>query len=319
VACGLAPAALAQTYITFSVSGSHFSTWPTSINLSGAVTGYWTPDNNLYLGFVRDSGGTITTFNVGNGPTFPYGINNKGSITGYAGDTGSGFVRAPNGTITLFHAEGGFTVPQAINAGGTIAGSYHTSNGPSHGFVRHPNGLITSFDPPGSTQTYPTSINEGGAVAGYYLDSTGQHGFVRESGGKISSFDVPASRTTQVTGINVHGAITGWYSPLNANKYNGFVRDREGHFTSFDPAQFTGPYGINADGTVTGDMIGQTRDGFVRTPDGTITVFTHVPCSVPAPQPRSINDLGVITGSCFTTETSFGNIFNYYLAFVRLP
>jgi len=39
-ACGLAPAAWAQTYVTFSVSGSHFSTWPTSINLNGAITGY---------------------------------------------------------------------------------------------------------------------------------------------------------------------------------------------------------------------------------------------------------------------------------------
>jgi hypothetical protein len=326
----LAPAALAETYITFDVSGTFHDTRPTSINLYGTVTGNWTPGDthNRSLGFVRDPDGTIATFSVGTGSTYPTSINNKGAITGSVvaagGNESKGFVRAPDGTITTFVAPGSnLTYAQAINAEGTIAGNYRVANGPSHGFVRHPNGVITSFDASGSGDTYLTCINERGAVAGYYLDSTGQHGFVREPGAKIISFDAPGSKT-QATGINVHGAITGYYQPASPGAGTfGFVRDPVGHFTSFDPSVLTESNSINANGAVTGQFARPSPfTGFVRSPDGAITVLQNVPCHPLLPQvtiPESINDLGVITGACLTTETSFGNAVNYYLGFVRFP
>jgi hypothetical protein len=326
----LAPAALAETYITFDVSGTFHDTRPTSINLNGTVTGNWAPGDihNRALGFVRDPRGAITTFNVGTGSTYPTSINNKGAITGSVvaagGNESEGFVRAPDGTITTFVAPGAnLTYAQAINAEGTITGNYGVANGASHGFVRHPDLMISSFDASGSGDTYPTCINERGVVAGYYLDPTGQHGFVREPGGKIIPFDGPGSKT-QVTGINVHGTITGYYQPASTGAGAfGFVRDPVGHFTSFDPSVVTEPHSINANGTVTGQFARPSPfAGFVRTPDGAITAFQSVACHPllpPVTLPESINDLGVIAGACLTTETSFGNAVNYYLRFVRLP
>jgi hypothetical protein len=295
--CGLVPAAMAQTYVTFKVNGAQY-TYPQSINRSGAITGF---------GFVRDPAGTITTIIAG----YAYSINDKGFITGYAT---SGFVRMPDGTITTFAPpESTSTVPQAINADGTVAGHFHGANGIEHGFVRYPNGLITTFDPPGGKSTYAMGINALGAITGNYSDSTGTHGFIRDAGGKFTSFDGPGSTRTQATSINVHGATTGWYTPANSPLFFGFVRGPEGKFTSFDPGHNTQPWSINDEGWTTGETgYAPPSEGFVRHPGGKITVFNVPGCDNPSTHPRSINDLGAITGWCFVGGFSG-------VGFVRIP
>jgi uncharacterized membrane protein len=279
--------------------------YPQSINRSGATTGYFVL-TGLGGGFVRDPSGTITTFGG-----LAYSINDKGAITGGAG---TGFVRAPDGTISAFTVpESTRTEPQAINADGTIAGNYYRADRTAHGFVRYPNGLITTFDPPESTGTSVTSINAVGAVAGNYSSATGPHGFVREAGGKFIWFDAPGM-WTRVTGINVHGATTGWYNPANSPRFFGFVRSPEGRFTSFDPGVHTQPWSINDEGWTTGETGsgGPPGEGFVRTPGGKVTVFNVPGCADASTHPRSINDLGAITGWCF--NAAFSSV-----GFVRLP
>ena len=80
-ALGLAAGAFCQTYVTFSVDGG---TVPNSLNERGAVTGFYF--DRILLnphGFVRDPGGTITTFDVPGSPeTRPFSINDEGAITG---------------------------------------------------------------------------------------------------------------------------------------------------------------------------------------------------------------------------------------------
>ena len=70
------------------------------INPAGVIGGYYLDGNNLAHGFVRDCGGTLTTFDAP-GPV--------------------------NGT---------YVVLNPINASGAIAGFYYDGNYVSHGFLR---------------------------------------------------------------------------------------------------------------------------------------------------------------------------------------
>ena len=113
----------------------------------------------------------------------------------------------------------------------------------------------TVFDVPGATSGPDVvGISDAGDVVGNYADSRGRHGFVRSAAGTVASFDVP-------------GAASGTF-----------------------------PTGINASGTVVGYFWTQpyTAQGFIRTSDGTITVY-NVPNSYYT-QPTAINAAGDVAG-----------------------
>jgi hypothetical protein len=104
-------------------------------------------------------------------------------------------------------------------------------------------GTFTTFDPPGSTVTNPVGITPAGAIAGYYFDASDlSHSFLRAPGGTLTPFDPPGatcSVSTQntcsvVSGINPAGVITGYYTDANFVNH-GFLRDRSGAITAFDP------------------------------------------------------------------------------------
>ena len=293
------------TFITFDFPGAIYGTTPVSMNPAGAITGYYTDPNlpALSHGFLRASDGTFTTFDVPGAVygTEPFGINNGGFITGSYGDnigSGShGFLRAPNGTFATFDAPGDaftVTVPYSINPAGTITGSYFDAHYVAHGFLRATNGTLTTFDAPGAGP--PPGIPLKGTLA---------------------------------VGINPEGAIVGMSTDAN-NVDHGFLRARDGTFTTFDPpgaiATFS-PYFpglaenlyITPDGVITGtyrELISGNPDGgnyrvFVRTRDGTFTTFDAA--TYPAPVwsfPSGITPAGAITGS-------FRDGFIYYHGFVR--
>jgi hypothetical protein len=128
-------------------------------------------------------------------------------------------------------------------------------------------GSLVSFQVPGSRATYPLSINDGGTVTGYYISNSGiSSGFVRYQDAQIITFDVPGSTATIPVAINTAGFIAGYY-------------DRP----SSTPVVFNIP------------------QGFVRTPDGKITVFGN-PATTASPasfwaQPVTINVAGEIVGN----------------------
>jgi uncharacterized membrane protein len=297
------PVSASQTYVQFSPGSTNFAT---GINEKGEVVGEYgdvDPPGHFH-GFVRDPNGTITTFDPpGSASTFAFGINDEGAITGYyRGPSGviHGYVRDPEGNFTTFDPPGSIaTHAFSINAGGAITGSYNEANLVNHGFVRSADGTLISFDPPGSISTRAVSINSTGTITGDYVDANQfQHGFVRQPGGAFVSFDPPMSTQTSVASINDAGAITGQYFAANGRAF-GFVRDPEGKITSFDPGFNTQPTSINNEGAITGSYqdIDQIHShGFVRSLDGTITLFDDAPFCTSFP--TSINDEGVITGSC---------------------
>jgi len=103
------PAAVAAeaTYLIIQVPGA-LSTFPMSINNSIAVTGYYITSPSTAAGFIRNSDGTLTTFNI------------AGAL---------------------------WTEPESINDSGDVTGFYEKVAGVAHGFTRDANGRIATFDP----------------------------------------------------------------------------------------------------------------------------------------------------------------------------
>src|SRR5260221_6705882 len=103
-------------------------TTPLSINLAGAITGYYLDVNFVAHGFLRAPNGVFTNIDPpGSLSCNPIAINPAGAITGnYAGgNTGlnRGFLRSPNSIVTSIHQPdylySNSTAPQAPNPAGT--------------------------------------------------------------------------------------------------------------------------------------------------------------------------------------------------------
>jgi hypothetical protein len=284
----------AQHFTSFDVPGAA-ATKAQAINVAGAITGYYTDANGGARGFLRSPTGKISTFAVpggGDGPyqgTFAYAINDLGAITGYSCSATficRGFVRDCDGKLTTFDAPGddggvGGTYAYGINAAGIITGVYDDANYEDHGFVRDPWGAITEFDAP----------------------------------------DVGANGLgTNPVAINWVGTVLGWYQDVN-NTIWGFLRDPFGTVTKFGPvfleAGFSGQafgFGINAWGATTGsEFPGQVIEGYIRSPNGTLTLFNAVPnpttpcCTYT--WGVAINDSGTVVGF----DNDYRNVYNGYL------
>jgi hypothetical protein len=213
--------------------------------------------------------------------------NSWGAVTGYYVDDSNlyhGFVRYPDGKITTFDAPGAGTltgsaqgtVAYSINLEGAIAGQYQDGSFIYHGFLRSPEGLITTFDIPGvqigafQGAGGSANINDEGEIAGFYVDGNNvNHGFLRYRDGKIKTFDVSVAST--LTNFIPQGTVVALESGLN----------QEGAITGwyFDSAQAV--------------------HGYVRAPNGTITLFDDSDGGTGAFQGTyggSINSEGRITG-----------------------
>src|ERR1700757_2593581 len=249
------------------------------------------------------------------------------AASGGALNLGSTPLVQPPSTIITFDAPGAGTGPGqgtfaiAIDPAGAIAGQYLDANNVDHGFLRARDGAITTFDVPGAGTgpfqgTYPLSINPGAAMTGLYLDASNlDHGFLRARDGAITTFDVPGAGTgpfegTHAVSINPAGAVAGRYVDAS-DVSHGFLRAPDGTITTFDaPGAGTGPGqgtlvdavdGLNPAGGISGLSIdaSDVSHGFVRAPDGTITVFDAPGAGTGPGQgtlPAGINQGGTIAG-----------------------
>ena len=335
---GIVPALHSQKLVTFDVPGSSY-THPTAINLIGQITGYYS-DSSGYHGFVRQPGGSLTSFDVPLNPggfppnAIPMDINAEGQIAGfYAFEIQyHGFLRQPDGTIVQFTSStlpsstlqakvsvaydlptcGGedWWLPFAINDLGQITGSGPGDSPGGSGFVRAVDGTLTYFDVPPQFGVYgstcPHDINVWGQVIGYYVDGGYggiKRGFLRQPDGSIVRLDQGDFQVTPI-GINFFGQITGVLS--NSTGSHAFIRQLNGAMTFFDGPGGALPAAINALGEVTGICGGSDglAHGFLREPNGQIITFV-----VPKSQgtfPQSINFFGKITGYYFDGTTFHG-------------
>jgi hypothetical protein len=272
--------------------------------------------------------------------TFPMSINDSMAVTGYyfiSSTVTRGFLREPDGAITTFDVLGGvWTEPESINAAGDVSGFYEVVAGVPQGFVRYSNGRIVTFDPIGfrlnPPEAQPVSINDFGVIAGNYpFPLAASDGFTRSPAGEFTTigFALGADYETVVTGLNDSGTVVGYFA-MDSN-ISSFIRHPDGFSTQFDVPVDVGNDGrlettaesINADGVVAGryyaclqPCTSPTAGGFVRSPQGTLTLFSppgkivDLPvkldkpfgASITAQHQLSINQAGIITGSYVDAE-----------------
>ena len=205
-------------------TGQMEGTYSICINASGEIAGDYSTTsttssgtNSFAHGFVRSTGGTITTFDAEplpttygstNPGTYVVAINASGEVAGfYIDGVGAehGFLRSAGGTITTFDATGASkgaeqgTVVTGIDAAGDVIGAYTDSTNAIHGFVRNASGAFNTIDAPGAGTatyqgTYPDAFDAAGDISGSFTDANNVvHGFVLPAGGSITTYDAPGA------------------------------------------------------------------------------------------------------------------------------
>jgi hypothetical protein len=248
--------------------GDFNGTYPSNINVWGAITGSYQGTDTVFYGFLRTPAGKFATFQAPGADTTagsfngtsPSSINDLGVITGTYWDAsgiGHGFLRGPDGKFTTFDVPGagGYgTTPVAINLEGAVVGLYTDSDYSFHAFLRSPDGKFTTWIGPGACTgngsdgcfgSGASNINAFGISVGGYEDNSVNfvhHSFVRTPDGKLKTFDVPGAGTGSYQGtgcpgcylgLNQLGAVAGIYSDANSVNH-GFLRSPNGKFTKFD-------------------------------------------------------------------------------------
>ena len=319
------PAFAASNIQVFAPTGA-ISTQATGINATGTVVGWYFDSQTSGHGFLRDSSGNITTFDVPGTSsgywqgTFAWAINDVGTVVGSYTTTSStsfqGFLRDADGNFTTFDIPGE-TInrdtqgPSGINDAGQIVGIVEGNPG-ENGFLGMTSSTFSVFTPDAGYTEY-VSINSFGLVAGTYADATALalHGFSRDVLGNITTFDVPGAIQTEAgygtwaSSLNERGVIAGSWVDTNFIGH-GYVRSSAGAITSFDVpgAASSGGTAINASGTIVGSWYASSArpvfHGFIRYSGGSIATFDGPNQSTRSGQgtlPTAINNRGQICGS----------------------
>jgi hypothetical protein len=158
-------------------------------------------------------------------------------------------------------------------------------------------------------------INDEGEITGYFLDTNNVfHGFLRSPAGKFTSFDAQGADTaandfngTLPVAINDAGAITGTYYDAN-NVAHGFLRSREGEFTSFDVPDSTAtiPIGLNLESAVVGYYVDQNSvfHAFLRRRDGSFATWSGPDQCTSAPPGSFCGGSGAFSINIFGTVSA---------------
>ncbi|HTT99155.1 MAG TPA: hypothetical protein VMF58_13985 [Rhizomicrobium sp.] len=271
-------AAHASPYLTFDIPGAGTGwaqgTSPAAIGGDSILAGTYVDTNNVQHAFFGAAETGLVTFDAPGAGTDPY--------------------------------EG--TTANGVNADGVVAGSVD-DNGRTHGFVRDASGNFQVFDADNNEHTYAWAINNKGVVTGY----TDSEAYVRAADGTITTFSVPGAQATYAMAINGKGVVAGYYLDNSFNEH-GFIRSPKGKtLVIFDTPGFasTEVRSIDSKGDVVGIASNRGQfQPFLRTPDGTQTIFSPAGCT--RAWAESINFDGVITGYCLDSH-------NVYHSWVRQP
>jgi hypothetical protein len=230
--------------------------------------------------------------------TQAWAINSKGDVVGNYVDSqnqAAGFIRTASGVFETF-SPGGYISSLSINGDDTVAGTLVSGNVQS--FVRK-RGKIKEFQVRHS-DTSAFGINDSGYVVGNYTASTGYAGgFRRDPTGHRKAFSAPGDvHGTTACCINSAGIIAGEYYDA-AGVPHMYLRRSSHKYTVVDipGATIITVRGITDDNAVAGtstDATNQTR-GFLRTKDGTVTVF-DAPDDAFGTWPLGINSSNQIVG-----------------------
>jgi uncharacterized membrane protein len=262
--------------------------------------------------------------------TFPVAISPWGGVVLMTiGDDGvaGAYVRRPNGSYLQIQPPPGGSYPSVagINARGQVAGAYWDSQNNELGFIRNADGTYVTVDPPGSNgQTTIAGINDRGQVAGNAEVNGAATPFFWEPGNYVT-FSVPGGTYPRAVAINNDGQIAGSYGTSNYQSY-GFLRKSDGTLSSFIIAGNSSLQvnAMNNWGTIVGssfDSNGSAGDTFLRYAGGGQKYIYGD--SHGAVMPAAISDKGIVVGTDFGGDTSYGNAFsadrNLTLTLIPVP
>lgn len=203
----------------------------------------------------------------------------------------------------------------SINSAGTVTGFYRFSDNKDHGFIRAPDGTITTFDVTGADETTPRAINVKGSVTGYAIGATMGMGFVRTPDGTITTFQVPGETGgTNPLSINAEGEVTGNYCCIFRNGLalmKGFLRHKNGHFTTFLLTPATYPMRIVPSGAIAGFYVDTSDNyhGFFRDNGGRVIKFDVPGGSGSLTRPLAMNIRDTIVGFYYDGTKDRGFLF----------
>jgi hypothetical protein len=264
------------------------------------------------LGIARTTSAfSFTTFDApnANGETVITGINGSNTIVGWFLDSSlvfHGFLENEGGAfIRIDHPDASSTTKAlGISNSGQIVGIFESENG-SSSFLRTKKGTFIILTAPNATiQAF--GINNG-RIVGVFEDS---HGFVKRKA-TFTKIDVRGAQATHASGINGKSEIVGYFQ--DANGTHGFLREKDGTFTTIDdpdssPEATTQAWGIND----TGDIVGIFNNthgthGFLRA-NGNFTTIDFPGAS--ATYAFGINDTDTIVGKFQDTAGFHGFVAN---------
>jgi len=196
-------------------------------------------------------------------------------------------VQANGKFITFQVPDATATVPVTLTNNGKVIG-FANAQSVQSGFIRAADGTFNFVG------GYPVALARDGTVVGSYFDnfSNSWKGFIRSPGGQYSDVIAPHTRIyTSLTSLSNAGWVsgTGMHGSRRKNYFFGFLRDPEGHFTEFGTNLRV--LCANSSNTTAGTL---EANGFVRTPDGTITEID--PAGSAYTNATAINDAGTVTG-----------------------
>jgi len=240
------------------------STSVLGINNAGWMTGSVVVGGQT-LGFIRDAGGTYTTFSV-NTNTFGRGIDNHNNVVGYATDVTNTFnndneyVRAADGTVTLLQnpntSQPLHGIGQNANDAGVIVGDYLSggTSGPEIGYTLD-GSTLTSISAPGSSRTSARAIENDGTVAGWAIVGGINEGFI-DVGGVFTVYQDPnaaaGNQGTLFEDINNNGLVSGMWKDVDGNDHAFQFNSLTDVFTEISVAGATNvdAFGINDHGDI---------------------------------------------------------------------
>jgi len=205
-----------------------------------------------------------------------------------------------------------FVAPLSINDKGQITGVYADASKRRHGFLWQPHAALATFDVASADDTYPSAISAAGVITGWCYGSGLDAGFVRAADGSTTIFNVPRGTITRPAGINRNGWIAGYVLHGVRDRHPiPFLMSPSGDATEFTvPGATGGASGVvvNNSQMVAGQALVETDDGrrgFIRTPDGTATMFgaPNVDFIV-----AGMNDAGTIAGTLAADNLAQGFI-----------
>ncbi len=217
----------------------------TTINNSGVVAGTYIPNTPTANaeGYLRYRDGRVEIFAVPNSTELSIiKLTDRGELLGrYSdvnGSANTGFIRRAGGKIETFQLGGaaGGTYPTGLNIEGQVIGFLATSDiiPPTMPFLRYRDGQYLTFNVEDSDEVFTYNINDAGIALGSYFCSASQ-------GGVCGFYGKPGGTLTIFS-----------YAP------NGLI-----------------PFQINNCNVIAGVAYPASggNDGFIRTPDGKLTLF----------------------------------------------